>query len=63
LYNASMIEALLFMKNYEAIGVYESRYKESVAALRNQARRTSRDDMEAPASPAGGDNIITQGGL
>ena len=63
LYNASMIEALLFMKNYEAIGVYESRYKESVTALRNQARRTRRDDMEAPASPAGGDNTITQGGL
>ena len=63
LFNASMIEALLFMKNYEAIPVYESRYRESVAALRNQARRTRRDDMEAPASPAGGDNIITQGGL
>lgn len=63
LYNASMIEALLFMKNYEAIGVYETRYKESVTALRNQARRTRRDDMEAPASPAGGDNTITQGGL
>ena len=27
LYNASMIEALLYMKNYEAIGVYETRYK------------------------------------
>jgi hypothetical protein len=63
LYNASMIEALLYMKNYEAIGVYETRYKESIAALRNQARRTRRDDMEAPASSAGGDNTITQGGL
>ena len=63
LYNASMIEALLFMKNYEAIAIYETRYKESVTALQNQARRTRRDDMEAPASPAGGDNTILQGSL
>jgi len=61
LYNASMVEALLFMKNYEAITVYESRYKEEIQALRNQARRTRRDDMETPASPAGGDNTILGG--
>lgn len=61
LYNASMVEALLFMKNYEAITVYESRYKEEVQALRNQARRTRRDDMETPASPAGGDNTVLGG--
>ena len=58
-----MVEALLFMKNYEAISVYESRYKEDVLALRNQARRTRRDDMESPANPAGGDNAILQGSL
>ena len=63
LYNASMVEALLFMKNYEAISVYESRYKEDVLALRNQAIRTRRDDMESPANPAGGDNAILQGSL
>ena len=63
LYNASMVEALLFMKNYEAISVYESRYKEDVLALRNQARRTRRDDMQSPANPAGGDNAILQGSL
>ena len=61
LYNASMVEALLFMKNYEAITIYESRYKEEVQALRNQSRRTRRDDMETPASPAGGDNTILGG--
>jgi hypothetical protein len=61
LYNASMVEALLFMKNYEAITIYESRYKEEIQALRNQARRTRRDDMETPASPAGGDNTILGG--
>ena len=57
LYNASMVEALLYMKNYE------TRYKEALAALLNQARRTRRDDMQAPASPAGGDNTVIQGSV
>ena len=61
LYNASMVEALLYMKNYEPMSIYETRYKEALAALLNQARRTRRDDMQAPASPAGGDNTIIQG--
>ena len=63
LYNASMVEALLYMKNYEPMSIYETRYKEALAALLNQARRTRRDDMQAPASPAGGDNTIIQGSL
>ena len=63
LYNASMVEALLYMKNYEPMSIYETRYKEALAALLNQARRTRRDDMQAPASPAGGDNTVIQGSL
>ena len=63
LYNASMVEALLYMKNYEPMSIYETRYKEALAALLNQSRRTRRDDMQAPASPAGGDNTIIQGSL
>ena len=63
LYNASMVEALLYMKNYEPMLIYETRYKEALAALLNQSRRTRRDDMQAPASPAGGDNTIIQGSL
>ena len=63
LYNALMVEALLYMKNYEPMSIYETRYKEALAALLNQARRTRRDDMQAPASPAGGDNTIIQGSL
>ena len=61
LYNASMVEALLYMKNYQPIPIYEGRYKESISALINQSRRTRRDDMEAPASPAGADNPLIQG--
>ena len=63
LYNASMVEALLYMKNYEPMSIYETRYKEALAALLNQARRTRRDDMQAPASPAGGDNTVIQGSV
>ena len=58
LFNGSMIEAMVFMKNYSAMPTFEARYKEAVEALRNQARRTRRDDMEAPASPAGADNTV-----
>ena len=61
LYYASMVEALNFMKNYSVTQVYEQQYSNSVEALRNQARRTRRDDMQSPASPAGGDNTLTGG--
>ena len=61
LFYGCMIEAANFMQNYSITQVYEQQYLTSVYQLRNQARRTRRDDMEAPASPAGGDNPI-QGG-
>lgn len=58
LFYGAMVEAMDFMKNYSVSNVYSQRYENAVLALRNQARRTRRDDMEAPASPAGGDNTI-----
>ena len=58
LFYGCMIEAANFMKNYSITQVYEQQYINSINQLRNQARRTRRDDMEAPASPAGGDNTI-----
>ena len=61
LFYGCMIEAANFMKNYSITQVYDQQYLNSVNQLRNQARRTRRDDMEAPASSAGGDNPI-QGG-
>ena len=36
-------------------------YKNSIDALRNQARRTRRDDMQSPASPEGGPTPVIQG--
>ena len=61
LFNASMIEAMVFMKNFELVSLFEGRYNEAVQSLRNQARRTRRDDMEEPASPAGADNPVVLG--
>jgi hypothetical protein len=39
----------------------EAQYKNSIDALRNQARRTRQDDMQSPASPSGGPNTVIQG--
>ena len=48
-----MVEAGDFMKNFSVSTYYEQRYQNAIEALRNQARRTRRDDMEAPASKVG----------
>ena len=61
LFYGCMIEATNFMKNYTVTALYEQQYQNAVEGLRNQSRRTRRDDMEAPASPAGGDNTIIEG--
>ena len=61
LFNACMVEAMVFMKNYNAIQLFEQRYQQAVDTLRNQARRTRRDDMQMPASPAGADNNLIVG--
>jgi hypothetical protein len=56
-----MIEATMFMKDWNTLPVWENRYQGAVMALRNQARRTRQDDMAVAASPAGGPDTITQG--
>jgi hypothetical protein len=61
LFNACMIEATMFMKSWTNIPLWEAQYKNSVDALRNQARRTRRDDMETPANPGGGPTPVIQG--
>ena len=61
LFNACMIEANYFIKDFNTIQVWEGKYKNSIDGLRNQARRTRQDDMESPASPAGGPNPVLQG--
>jgi hypothetical protein len=59
LFYGSMIEAALFMKNPTAANIWESFYGRETAALNNEARRSRRDSMAMPASPAGGPNTLT----
>ena len=61
LFNACMIEANVFMKSWNTVSLWENQYKNSIDALRNQARRTRQDDMEIAASPAGGPDPVIQG--
>ena len=61
LFSACMIEASYFIKDLNAVATWEAKYKNSVDALRNQARRMRQDDMNVPASPAGGPNPVIQG--
>ena len=56
-----MVEAMVFMKDYQTSQLFEQRYQQAVESLRNQARRTRRDDMETATSPAGADNPVIPG--
>jgi hypothetical protein len=59
LFYGSMVEAALFMKNPTAANIWESFYGREIVALNNEARRSRRDSMAMPASPAGGPNTLT----
>ncbi len=61
LFSACMIEASYFIKDLNAVATWETKYKNSVDGLRNQARRMRQDDMQVAASPAGGPNPVIQG--
>lgn len=61
LFKACMLEASFFLKSWNDVPIWEAQYKHSVDSLRNQARRSRRDDMENPASTAGADNTLIQG--
>ena len=58
LFFASMVEAMLFQKDFPGATLYEQKYNQVLELQRNQARRTRRDDMETPASPAGADDNL-----
>jgi hypothetical protein len=62
LFYGCLIEATMYMKDWETLQVWQTEYQNSIQTLRNQARRTRQDDMEVAASPAGGPNTITQAG-
>ena len=60
LFDACMVESMVFMKNYSLIPTMEQQFQGSINALRNQARRTRRDDMQSPANPLGGPNPVVK---
>jgi hypothetical protein len=45
LFYASMIEASSFMKDPQMLGVWKEQYSDAIARLKNEARRTRRDDQ------------------
>ena len=61
LFSACMVEATYFIKDFQILANWESKYKNSIDGLRNQARRTRQDDMETPRNPVGGPDTIIQG--
>lgn len=58
LFYASMVEMMNFAKNPTMKGVWEDRYQDAKALLRNEARRTRRDDQTPNASDAGADDNL-----
>ncbi len=61
LFAGCMMEATLFMKDWNTLPVWQQQYQMAIDQLRNQARRTRQDDMAVAGSPAGGPNTIIQG--
>lgn len=57
LYYACMVEANKFIKNWDAAKIWEARYVDEVSRLRNEARRTRRDDGQIAAN-MGGENLV-----
>jgi hypothetical protein len=61
LFAACMVEATYFIKDFPTLANWESKYKNSIDALRNQSRRTRQDDMQTASNPSGGPNTVIQG--
>jgi len=61
LFAGCMVEATMYMKDWNTLPVWQGEYQNAIATLRNQARRTRQDDMAVAASPAGGPDPVVQG--
>lgn len=51
LYYGIMVEAARFTKNWSIVPMWEQAYQGEIEVLRNEARRTRRDDQSSPESP------------
>ena len=54
-----MVEATMYMKDWNTLNVWQNEYNNSILKLNNQARRTRQDDMAVAASPAGGPDTLS----
>jgi len=61
LFAGCMVEATIFMKDWNTLPIFQQQYQIAIDQLRNQARRTRQDDMAQATSPAGGPNTVIQG--
>jgi len=61
LFAGCMVEATMYMKDWNTLPVWQQQYQIAIDQLRNQARRTRQDDMAVAGSPAGGPNTVIQG--
>ena len=61
LFYGCMMEATMYMKDWQTLPLWQQQYEAAIITLRNQARRTRQDDMAVAASPAGAPDPVQQG--
>jgi len=61
LFYGCMMEATMYMKDWNTLQAWQQQYEAAIITLRNQARRTRQDDMAVAASPAGAPDPVQQG--
>ena len=61
LFYGCMMEATMYMKDWQTLPQWQQQYEAAIITLRNQARRTRQDDMAVAASPAGAPDPVQQG--
>ena len=61
LFYGCMMEATMYMKDWQTLPLWQQQYEAAIITLRNQARRTRQDDMAVAAAPAGAPDPVQQG--
>ena len=62
LFDATMVEATYFMKDYAVLQAWQQQYATEAARIRNRARRSRTNTMQDNWSPAGTPDTIQKGG-
>ena len=61
LFAGCMVEATMYMKDWNTLPIWQGEYQNAILTLQNQARRTRQDDMAVAASPAGAPDPVLMG--